>query len=258
MAECEGKVALVTGGTSGIGRETAVLFGKRGARVVVAGRRVNEGKETVALIHNAGGEGIFVQTDVSQASQVKAVVEKTVEAFGGLDYAFNNAGTEGQWVPIVEQSEEDWDRTIDINLKGTWLCLKFEMQQMLKQDRGGAIVNMASVAGFIGGHGVATYSASKHGVMGLTKSAALEVAKSGIRVNVVCPAVIETAMADRLFGLPDANKRSLGLHPIGRFGKPIEVAEAVVWMCSDAASFMTGQSLVLDGGFLAGVAPPSN
>jgi len=258
MAKCEGKVALVTGGTSGIGRETAVLFGKRGARVVVAGRRVNEGKETVALIHNAGGEGIFVQTDVSQASHVKAVVEKAVEAFGGLDYAFNNAGTEGKWVPIVEQSEEDWDRTIDINLKGTWLCLKFEMQQMLKQDRGGAIVNMASVAGFIGGHGVATYSASKHGVMGLTKSAALEVAKSGIRVNVVCPAVIETAMADRLFGLPEANKRSLGLHPIGRFGKPLEVAEAVVWMCSDAASFMTGQSLVLDGGFLAGVAPPAN
>ena len=184
--------------------------------------------------------------------------KKPSTAFGGLDYAFNNAGTEGNWVPIVEQSEEDWDRTIDINLKGTWLCLKFEMQQMLKQGRGGAIVNMASVAGFIGGHGVATYSASKHGVMGLTKSAALEVAKNGIRVNAVCPAVIETAMAERLFGLPDANKRSLGLHPIGRFGKPLEVAEAVVWMCSSAASFMTGQSLVLDGGFLAGVAPPAN
>ncbi len=258
MAECEDKVALVTGGTSGIGRETAVLFAKRGARVVVAGRREDEGNKTVDLIRSAGGEGIFVRTDVSRASDVKAVVEKTVTTFGGLDYAFNNAGTEGSWVPIVEQSEEDWDRTIDINLKGTWLCLKFEMQQMLKQGRGGAIVNMASVAGFIGGHGVATYSASKHGVMGLTKSAALEVAKNGIRVNVVCPAVIETAMAERLFGLPDANKRSLGLHPIGRFGKPLEVAEAVVWMCSSAASFMTGQSLVLDGGFLAGVAPPPN
>jgi NAD(P)-dependent dehydrogenase (short-subunit alcohol dehydrogenase family) len=257
MGECEGKVALVTGGTSGIGRETAVLFAKRGARVVVAGRRENEGNETIELIRSAGGEGMFVPTNVSQASDVKAVVEKTVEAFGGLDYAFNNAGTEGNWVPIVEQSEEDWDRTIAINLKGTWLCLKFELKQMLKQSRGGAIVNMSSVAGFIGGHGVATYSATKHGVLGLTKSAALEVAKTGIRVNAVCPAVIETAMAGRLFGLPDAHKRSLGLHPMGRFGKPSEVAEAVVWMCSGAASFMTGQSLVLDGGFLAGV-PPAN
>ena len=150
MAECEGKVALVTGGTSGIGRDTAVLFAKRGARVVVAGRRQNEGNETVDLIRRAGGQGIFVQTDVSLAADVKAVVEKTVEAFGGLDYAFNNAGIEGNWIPIVEQSEEDWDRTVDINLKGTWLCLKFELQQMLKQGRGGAIVNMSSVAGFIG------------------------------------------------------------------------------------------------------------
>jgi NAD(P)-dependent dehydrogenase (short-subunit alcohol dehydrogenase family) len=257
MADCEGKVALVTGGTSGIGRETAVLFAKRGARVVVAGRRQTEGNETVETIRAAGGEGIFVQTDVSLAAHVKAVVEKAIKAFGGLDYAFNNAGIEGSWVPIIEQSEEDWDRTVDINLKGTWLCLKFELQQMLKQGRGGAIVNMSSVAGFIGGYGVATYSATKHGVLGLTKSAALEVAKNGIRVNAICPAVIETAMAQRLFGMPDANKRSLGLHPIGRFGTPLEVAEAVVWMCSSAASFMTGQSLTLDGGFLAGVPPAS-
>lgn len=252
MAECEGKVALVTGGTSGIGRETAVLFGKRGAKVAVAGRREYEGKATVDLIRAAGGEGIFVKTDVSRASDVQAVVEKTVEAFGGLDYAFNNAGIEGNWVPIVQQTEEEWDRTIDINLKGTWLCLKFEIQQMLKQGRGGAIVNNSSVAGFIGSRGTATYSASKHGVLGLTKAAALEVALDGIRVNAVCPAVIETAMADRLFGAPEAHKMALGFHPIGRLGKSIEVAEAVVWMCSSAASFMTGQSLVLDGGFLAG------
>ena len=258
MAECEGKGALVTGGTSGIGRETAVHFAKRGARVVVAGRRENEGNETVDLIHSAGGEGIFVRTDVSQASDVKAMVEKTIKTFGGLDYAFNNAGVEGNWVPIVEQTEEDWDRTIDINLKGTWLCLKFEMQQMLKQGRGGAIVNNSSVAGFIGSYGVATYCATKHGVLGLTKSAALEAAKNGIRVNAVCPAVIETQMAERVFAPPDAQKWAQGLHPIGRFGKPLEVAEAVVWMCSSAASFMTGQSLVLDGGFLAGPAPPGN
>jgi NAD(P)-dependent dehydrogenase (short-subunit alcohol dehydrogenase family) len=256
--ECDGAVALVTGGTSGIGRETAVLFAKKGARVVVAGRRENEGQATVDLIHGAGGEAIFVQTDVSQASDVKHVVEKTAEVFGGLDYAVNNAGIEGKWVTIVEQTEEDWDRTIDINLKGTWLCLKCELQQMLKQGRAGAIVNNSSVAGFIGSHGVAAYCATKHGVLGLTKAAALEVAKNGIRVNAVCPAVIETPMADRLFGLPDAQKRALGLHPIGRFGTPLEVAEAVVWMCSSAASFMTGQSLVLDGGFLAGPSPPGN
>src|ERR1700690_2056237 len=258
MAECEGKVALVTGGTSGIGRETAILFAKKGARVVVAGRREIEGKATVEVIQRAGGEGIFVKTDVSQASEVKALVERTVEAFGGLDYAFNNAGIEGKWAPIVEQSEEDWDRTVDINLKGTWLCLKFELQQMLKQGRGGPIVNMSSVAGFIGGYGVATYSATKHGVLGLTKSAALEVAKNGIRVNAICPAVIETPMADRRFGEPEANKRLRELHPVGRFGKSLEVAEAVVWICSSAAGFMTGQSLVLDGGLLAGPAPPSN
>ncbi|MGH9677525.1 MAG: SDR family oxidoreductase, partial [Candidatus Acidiferrum sp.] len=167
------------------------------------------------------------------------------------------AGIEGSIIPIVEQSEADWDRTIATNLKGVWLCLKYEIQQMLKQGGGGAIVNMASVAGLIGSSGFATYCASKHGVMGLTKSAALETAKNDIRVNVVCPAVIETPMGERLFSDPAREKYIRGLHPIGRFGKPIEIAEAVVWMCSERASFMTGQSLVLDGGFLAGPNPPS-
>jgi NAD(P)-dependent dehydrogenase (short-subunit alcohol dehydrogenase family) len=259
MAECVGKVVLVTGGTSGIGRETAVLFAKRGARVVVAGRRENEGNETVDLIRRAGSEGIFVRTDVSRAADVKAVLEKTVEAFGGLDYAFNNAGIEGNWVPIVEQSEQDWDQTIDINLKGTWLCLKYELQQMLKQGRGGAIVNNASISSFIGSYGSTTYAASKHGVMGLTKGAALEVARNKIRVNAVCPAAIETPMAERLFGEPDVREKALRFYPLGRFGEPLEVAEAVLWMCSSAAAFMTGQSLVLDGGFLAGPnAAPEN
>jgi NAD(P)-dependent dehydrogenase (short-subunit alcohol dehydrogenase family) len=200
---------------------------------------------------------LFVKTDVSRAADVQALVQQTVEKFGRLDIAFNNAGIEGSWSPIVEQSEEDWDSTIDINLKGVWLCLKYEIQQMLKQGSGGTIVNMASVSGFIGAAGAATYSASKHGVMALTKSAALETARSGIRVNVVCPGIIETPMGERLWGAPEARKFGLSFHPIGRFGRPGEIANAVVWMCSDGASFMTGQSVVLDGGFLAGPNPPS-
>jgi NAD(P)-dependent dehydrogenase (short-subunit alcohol dehydrogenase family) len=255
-AELQGKVALVTGGTSGIGRDTVVLFAKAGAKVVIAGRRELEGKETVEMVRAAGGEGLFVKADVSKAAEVEALVQRTVEKFGRLDVAFNNAGIEGHWLPITEQSEEDWDRTIDINLKGVWLCLKYEIRQMLKQGGGGAIVNMASAAGLIGLAGAATYCASKHGVMGLTKSAALENARSGIRVNVVCPAVIETPMADRAYADPGIHKFVLGLHPIGRFGRAEEISAAVLWMCSDRASFMTGQSLVLDGGLLAGPNPP--
>jgi NAD(P)-dependent dehydrogenase (short-subunit alcohol dehydrogenase family) len=255
--DLRGKVVIVTGGTSGIGRDTAVLFAKAGAKVAVAGRREAEGKETVDLVAANGGDGLFVKTDVSQAAQVDTLVQKTVEKFGRLDVAFNNAGIEGSLAPIAEQSEEDWDRTININLKGVWLCLKYEIRQMLKQGGGGAIVNMASVAGLIGSSGFATYCASKHGVMGLTKSAALETARNGIRINVVCPAVIETPMGERIFGGPEIRPYAIGLHPIGRFGRPMEVAEAVVWICSDRASFMTGQSLVLDGGFLAGPNSPA-
>jgi NAD(P)-dependent dehydrogenase (short-subunit alcohol dehydrogenase family) len=256
-SELEGKVGLVTGGTSGIGRETAVLFAKAGAKVVVAGRREAEGNETIELVRAAGGDGLFVKSDVSKAAEVETLIQKVVERFGRLDVAFNNAGIEGVWVPIIRQTEEDWDRTIDINLKGVWLCLKYEIRQMLKQGGSGAIVNMASVTGLVGSAGAAAYSASKHGVIGLTKSAALETAKAGIRINAVCPAVIETPMGERLFGAPAIHKYVVGCHPIGRFGRPTEIAEAVVWMCSDRASFMTGQSLVLDGGFLAGPNSPS-
>jgi NAD(P)-dependent dehydrogenase (short-subunit alcohol dehydrogenase family) len=256
-AELEGKVALVTGGTSGIGRHAAVLFAKAGAKVVVAGRREPEGKETIDLIRAAGGDGLFVKVDVSKASEVDSLIRNTVEKFGRLDVAFNNAGIEGVWTSIIGQSEDDWDRTMDINLKGVWLCLKYEIRQMLKQGGGGSIVNMASIAGQLGFAGAAAYCASKHGVIGLTKAAALETARSKIRINAVCPAVIETPMADRLYSDPAVNKFVLSCHPIGRFGTPAEIAEAVVWMCSDRASFMTGQSLVLDGGFLAGPNPPS-
>ncbi len=255
LGELPGKVALITGGTSGIGRDTAVLFAKEGAKVVITGRREAEGNETIALVQAAGGEGIFVKGDVSKAANVQAFVQKTVEKFGRLDLAFNNAGIEGNWKPIIEQTEEDWDTVIDINLKGTWLCLKLEIQQMLKQGIGGAIVNMSSVAGLIGAGGAGVYVASKHGVIGLTRTAALEYATKGIRVNAVCPAVIETAMADRAFGDPAVGKRILAQHPIGRFGKPMEIAEAVVWLCSDKSSFMTGHYVVLDGGMLAGPNP---
>jgi NAD(P)-dependent dehydrogenase (short-subunit alcohol dehydrogenase family) len=255
--DLQGKVALVTGGTSGIGREATILFAKAGAKVVVAGRREAEGKQTVDLVRAAGGDGFFVKADVANAAEVEALVQKTVQKFGHLDIAFNNAGIEGTWVLITEQTEEDWDRTIDINLKGVWLCLKYEIRQMLKQGGGGAIVNMSSVAGLMGAAEAATYCASKHGVIGLTKSAALENARQGIRVNAVCPAVIETAMGERLFGTPEVKPYAISLHPIGRFGTPMEIAEAAVWMSSDRASFMTGQYLVLDGGFLAGPNPPS-
>jgi NAD(P)-dependent dehydrogenase (short-subunit alcohol dehydrogenase family) len=255
-AELEGRVGLVTGGTSGIGRDTALLFAKAGVKVVVAGRRELEGNETVQLIRAGGGEGVFVKTDVSKAAEVDALIQKAVEKFGRLDIAFNNAGIEGVWVPITRQSEDDWDQTIAINLKGVWLCLKYEIRQMLKQGGGGAIVNMASITGLAGSAGAGAYSASKHGVMGLTKTAALENARSGIRINAVCPGVIETSMAERLFGAPKVHQYVLGCHPIGRFGRPAEIAEAVLWMCSDRASFMTGQSLVLDGGFLAGSGSP--
>lgn len=254
--DLEGKVTIITGGTSGIGRETAVLFARNGAKVVVAGRRRNEGEETMKQVRAAGGDGLFMQTDVSKSADVQALIKKTVEKFGRIDCAFNNAGIEGNWTPIVDQSEEDWDKVININLKGVWLCLKYEIQQMLKQGNGGTIVNMSSVAGLMGTPAAAPYGASKHGVIGLTRTAALEYAHNKIRVNAVCPAVIETPMGERLFGAPEAREWAMSKHPIGRFGKPGEIAEAVLWLCSEKSSFMTGHYIVLDGGFLVGPQPP--
>jgi len=250
-----GKVALITGGTSGIGRDTAILFSQHGAKVVLTGRRREEGNETARLARAAGGEALFLEGDVSKTADVRMFVEKTVETFGRLDVAFNNAGIEGKWIPIVDLPEEQFDQVSAINIKGVWLCLKYEMQQMMKQGKGGAIVNMSSVAGLMGNAGSSAYVASKHAVIGLSRTAALEGAAHGIRVNTVCPAVIVTPMAERAFGDLAANKRLLSMHPIGRFGQPMEIAEAVLWMCSEKSSFMTGHDIVLDGGMLAGPNP---
>ena len=247
----EGKVALVTGGSSGIGRMTAVTFAREGAKVVVAARRTAEGEATAELIRSQGGNAVFIQADVSQTASVERLVAKTVAAFGRIDCAFNNAGVSGKRRPLTEQSEENWDFVINTNLKGVWLSLKYVIPHMLEQG-GGAIVNMSSVGGLVGlDWGVSPYIASKHGVVGLTKAAALEYATANIRVNAVCPAIIQTAMTDRLTDTPGEMAWAQGLHPIGRLGSSEEVAEAVVWLCSERASFITGHALPIDGGLVA-------
>lgn len=249
----ESKVALIVGGSSGVGRATALAFAKEGARVVVAARRIAEGEKTVSMIKEETGEACFVQTDVSKASEVEAMVATCIETYGRLDYAFNNAGIEGSiLVSTIDYDEETWDQVIDINLKGVWLCMKYEIPQMLKRGKG-AIVNMSSVAGLEGGRimGVA-YFASKHGVIGLTRATALEYAVKGIRINAVCPAWLETEMADRIFSQAEASGEPItAMLPIDRMGRPEEVAAAVIWLCSDAASFVTGHALPIDGGALA-------
>jgi len=251
MKALDGKIALVTGGGSGIGRATALIFAREGAKVVVADIVVDGGEETVKMIKVAGGDALFVKVDVSKAADVEAMVHQTVEMYGRLDCAFNNAGIEGEQAPIVENSEENWDRVININLKGVWLCMKYEIPQMLKQG-GGAIVNTSSVAGLVGFQGITPYVASKHGVAGLTKTVALEYATSGIRVNAVCPGVIRTPMIDRFTGGDaEAEAQFTSLEPVGRMGTPEEIGEAVVWLCSEAASFVTGHPMVVDGGFFA-------
>ncbi len=252
MAELfSGKVALVTGGGSGIGRATALAFARAGAKVAVVDIAREGGNQTVRMIKDAGGDAIFIPADVSKAEDVRAMVEKTVQAYGRLDCAHNNAGIDGDFATIVNCTEENWDRVLGINLKGVWLGMKYEIPQMLKQ-RSGAIVNTASVAAIVAYRTMGAYVASKHGVIGLTKTAALEYAKSGIRINAVCPGVIRTPMIDAFIGDdPEREANMVGMEPIGRMGTPDEVAHAVLWLCSDAASFVTGHALVVDGGIVA-------
>jgi NAD(P)-dependent dehydrogenase (short-subunit alcohol dehydrogenase family) len=247
------KVALVTGAASGIGRATALTFAREGAKLVIADMNEDGGQQTAHIITENGGEATFVQVDVTSASQIEAMISKTVETYGRLDCSFNNAGTEGTtMVSTVDYKEEDWNRVLSINLTGVWLCMKYEITQMLKQG-GGAIVNTASVAGLVGSRGAGSaYAASKHGVVGLTKTAALEYAKHGIRVNCVCPGVIRTPMMERMLTrTPELEQQYMAAEPIGRLGMPEEVAESVVWLCSDAASFVTGHTMTVDGGMVA-------
>ncbi len=247
----EGKVALVTGGSSGIGRATALVFARKGAKVVVADVLTEGGEGTVSRIRDAGGEAIFVKTDVSKAADVMALVDDAVSTYGRLDCAFNNAGILGVNAPTADCNEDNWDHVIDINLKGVWLCMKYEIPQMLKQGSG-AIVNTASIAGLVGFQGLPAYCATKGGIIQLTKTAALEYATKGIRINAVCPGVIRTPMVEQATGgKPELEAQFTALEPVRRMGTPEEIAEAVVWLCSDAASFVTGHPMVVDGGFVA-------
>lgn len=245
----EGKVALVTGGSSGIGRETALAFAAEGAKVVVAARRPKESEETVALIEKRGGEAIFVETDVSQPDQAERMVKTTLDRFGRLDFAFNNAGILGSsFVSIPDYKFETWQQVIAINLTGVFLSMKYEIPAMLASG-GGSIVNMSSVAGQIGGPVGIAYYASKHGVIGATKSAAIEYSAKGVRVNAVCPAVIRTEMADAF--PKEMEDAILAMHPIGRIGTPGDVAGTVAFLCSEKAAFITGHALAIDGGLLS-------
>ena len=247
----DGKVSLVTGGASGIGRETALALAREGAVVVAADLNAEGGAETVRLVEEAGGTGSFVETDVTRADQVERLVAQTVERFGPLDCAVNNAGIGNlERAPTADYSEENFDRVIEVNLKSVWLCMKYELGQMRRQ-RSGAIVNASSALGLVGLAGVAAYVTSKHGVLGLTRSAALEYANVGIRVNAICPGFAETPMNAHRTADPAEVAKMISIQPIGRLATPQEIAESILWLCSDAASFVTGSAVTADGGWTA-------
>jgi NAD(P)-dependent dehydrogenase (short-subunit alcohol dehydrogenase family) len=251
-SDFEGRVVLVTGGSYGIGRAAAIGFSQRGAKVAVADRDMIRGKETLSLIEKAGGEAIFVKTDVSKESDVKALVKKVIATYGRLDCAFNNAGIHKEFIPTTDFEERDWDEVIDINLKSVWLCMKYEIAEMLKNGKG-AIVNTSSAAGLIAVLSNPAYPASKHGVVGLTKTTAIEFARRGIRVNAVCPGPTRTGMHETLVAVsPDTVEMLIENVPIGRLAEPEEVANAAIWLCSDEASYITGHALPVDGGVVAG------
>jgi NAD(P)-dependent dehydrogenase (short-subunit alcohol dehydrogenase family) len=251
MHDLTGKVAIVTGASAGIGRAAALALSAAGASVAVVDRDAERGELVASEIRDKGGDSIFVCADVADEAQVEAMVARTVEAFGGLDLAFNNAGIEGATAPTHECTRENWDRTIAVDLTGAWLCMRYEIPRLLERG-GGSIVNNASVAGLVGFVGIPAYTAAKHGILGLTKTAALEYAQQRIRVNAVCPGVIDTEMVERFTGhRPEAEQAMIAMEPVGRMGRPEEIADAVVWLLSDASSFVTGQAIAVDGGFVA-------
>jgi NAD(P)-dependent dehydrogenase (short-subunit alcohol dehydrogenase family) len=244
----KGKVAFVTGAGSGIGRATALAFAHEGASVVVADRSEESNQETARMVEQLGGRALAAKCDVTRTEDVKTALDKAVEAFGRLDIAFNNAGSEQAITATADLTEQEWDRILNINLRGVFLCMKYEIPLMIRNG-GGVIVNTSSGAGVKGFKGQAAYAAAKHGVIGLTRSAALDYASQNIRINAVCPGIIETSMMQRFTGgSSEGRERVIAQEPVGRMGKPEEIAAAVVWLCSDPAAFMIGHAMVIDGG----------